>query len=94
MSEERKPIYGIGDKVRIINYGHLIWEGKPCSPIGKVIKETDKVYWTDLKPEYVGREDMICGVSMIQGVPSYSLKTSSWYDEGQLELINKNPNNE
>lgn len=94
-SEGRKPIYGIGDKVKIVNYGSLLWEAKPCTPVFKVYKETEELYWTDITPELVGKEALIKEVSMTQGIPSYALSgvnKVAWYGEEQLEMINKNPN--
>ena len=32
MEEIRKPIYGVGDKIKIINYGQLMWQSKKGYP--------------------------------------------------------------
>jgi len=51
--ESRKPLYSIGDKVRIINYGHLIWENRNAED--PKLSFTD-VVWRDMSPDLVGQE--------------------------------------
>lgn len=95
---ERQPLYGIGDKVKIVNYGHLIWENKEVYPKPStsfpIYHETENVRWLDMSPHLVGRMDLIEKVSVVQGTPKYSLnKNGAWFAEENLELVNKNPNN-
>lgn len=73
----------IGDKVRIINYGHLIWYKD---------EKTDKIKWMDLYPELVGKEAKIVEKTKTQGVKYYGLKIKgegymSWFTKKQLEKI-------
>lgn len=69
--------FGIGDKVRVINYGSLMWDENGS---------------TDILPELVGKEGLIQEVYN----NSYSISgikgKHAWYDEGQLEMVNRNPN--
>ena len=87
---EREPIYGVGDKVRIVNYGHPIMQVIPEN------KDGERISWIDISPEIVGREGIVCEVSMIQGTPQYAIdgipEKHAWYSEPQMEMINRNPN--
>lgn len=98
MTKDIKPLYGIGDKVKIINYGHLIWESateKSNFPFN-VIFENDKIRALDISPFLIGQIGIVSDVSSIQGIPSYALNhidgKHAWYDEAQMELITKNHN--
>jgi len=80
--------FGIGDKVKIINYGHQIWER---------IEGTDKVNIIDIHPDLVGQIGMISKAEITQGIPEYAIEglaKHAWYDEGQLEMVSRNPNND
>lgn len=98
---ERKPKYGIGDKVKVVNYGSLIWESKNCPDQEKLsfplIYEDEKFRYLDMSSKLVGQSGLIDSVNITQGKPQYSISgiegKHAWYDEGQLELISKNPNN-
>ena len=101
-----KPIYSIGDKVKIVNYGALIWynkkEWKKMYDEGfvtklkpdNIIAENNTIWTIDIMPKKVGEEAIIQKVNT--ATHSYSLKgkdwSSAWYNEDQLEMINKNPN--
>ncbi len=97
--QERKPIYGIGDKVKIVNYGSLLWENKKVDDPKldlPVYKETENVIWKDMSAYLVGQEGIVAQVTNTQGRPKYcidGLDKYAWYDEEQMELISKNPNN-
>ena len=94
---ETEPNYKIGDKVRIVNYGHLFWTIKNQPNESSFIetlpiyKEDDNIDWIDANHGIVGKEGVVSNVSTTQGVPQYSIKgipeKSSWYNEGQMELI-------
>jgi len=89
--------FKIGDKVRIINYGHPIWENKKYpeyKPMSlPTISETENVRWCDMRPDLVGREDIVDQVTNTQGRPKYSLlKNGAWFLDENLEMVNKNPN--
>jgi hypothetical protein len=87
----------VGDKVKIINYGHFTWAYKDAwhkmysSKPSNIIKETEGAYHFDISPEKVGQEDTIKLISEPQpGLIRYGLeKNGSWYSKEQLELINK-----
>ncbi len=90
----------IGDKVRVVNYGHPIWMNKNLDmeinlPI---ISEDDKVVWYDMNNGVVGKVGIIEKVKKIQGILGYSLngipEKTAWYTENQLEMVNANPNRE
>lgn len=85
----------IGDKVRIIKYGHPIrWSKEAYHHISKsedkpghIIEEGNYHYLLDKSPEMVGQEGIIC--TILNG--SYSLAgvegKQSWYNEEQLEKL-------
>lgn len=81
----------VGNKVKIINYGHLIYitaeEYKIDSfPLIKTYPSGIEV--RDMSPELVGQEGVVSEVSndgdqyMLSGP-----KKAGWYNEEQLELI-------
>ena len=73
--------FGIGDKVKIVNYGHW-W-----------ITESGI---EDSLPEIVGMEGLVVKAEIQQGKSAYSIhgisRKTAWYSEDQLEMINRNPN--
>lgn len=87
----RSPKFKVGDKVRVIKYGHLIWQNKPEEVrLGfKVYEETDSLVWYDMRPEKIGKEGVVVNVSITQGIPKYSTDPlGAWLDEEQLEKVN------
>ena len=68
--------YKTGDRVRIINYGHIIW-----SNLTGVMVEHD------IQPHLVGKEAVVQYSVITQGIPKYSLDLFAWADESQLEKI-------
>lgn len=80
-------MYNIGDKVRVITYGHLRYHFED----GKYAVE-------DVSPELIGQEGIVVSKHEIQGIWSYALEgikgKHAWYDERQLELVSKNNNYE
>ncbi len=87
---ETKPTYKIGDKVRIINYGHPIWESKSFykeSTSKHIIYEDEELRWIDISPNIVGKEGIVEKVDVVQGTPQYSIKgIGAWYFEEQMEM--------
>lgn len=77
--------YGIGDKVKVVNYGALLWDNLD-----------GKTKVRDIRPEIVGKEGIISKAEIFQDRPQYAIdgipKKHAWYDEEQLEMINQNPN--
>jgi len=98
----RKPKYGIGDKVKIVNYGHPIWESKICPKQERldfpVIYEDGAFRYLDMSPKLIGKIGIIEKVDVVQGKPQYAIngipEKHAWYSEDQLELISKNKNND
>lgn len=88
-----KPIYKVGDKVEIVNYGHLIFESKNVKERMSfpLIKETEKLRWLDMSADLVGQEGIVEEVSTSGENPSYVIRgvkgKSAWYDEGQMKLV-------
>lgn len=92
----RKAIYSIGDKVRIVKYGFILWESKNSDQprlTFPLIHETESLRYLDMSPELVGQEGIVSKVTITQGVPKYAISgisgKSAWYDEQQMELINQ-----
>ena len=95
----RKTKFGIGDKVKIVNYGSLIGTGKndPVPLIGlPLIKKDQMCLYYDMSPELVGQVGIICERSTECGSPGYAIQgikhKFAWYNEDQLEMISRNPN--
>ena len=94
-----KPKFNIGDRVRIKNYGHKIynhkssWRPRKCI----VLSEKNGIQEVDISPELVGQEGIVYHVSEIKYKFIYALdgpgKSSGW-NEDQLELVNSDDNNE
>ncbi len=73
--------YNNGDRVRIVNYGHPIWEYN---------KAGDKYSILDLRPGLVGKEATIVNSKVTQGKEQYKLAIDdygeiSWFGLKQLE---------
>lgn len=82
-------LFDIGDKVKVVKYGCLMWDG--TSGVGKV-----KIF--DTHPELIGKVGIVSKVQLCQDKYSYALLKIegkyAWYDEQQLEMVNRNPNND
>jgi hypothetical protein len=98
MKEDRKPIYGTGDKVKIVKYGHLIGgsNNDPSERSFPLIGVDGNIRWLDMSPHLVGQEGIISKAEMTQRIPGYAIEgikgKHAWYDEEQMEMVNKNPN--
>ena len=97
---ETKPKYGIGDKVKIVNFGHLIWENKKNETLSSfpIYKETDPKLngyrVIDINHEIIGCVGLVCKVNVNQGEYFYDIDgVGSAKIEEQMELISKNQNN-
>ena len=76
-----EPKYKIGDKIKIVNYGHWIYTTKKerqemlkvklvSTAIPKnILRETEDGYFVDMRPDRVGVEDVIDNVTDTQGIP-------------------------
>lgn len=96
--------FNIGDKVRVINYGSKTWFNKSefkkedfvnkdyCNFLG----ENDNSLFVDFLHKIIGQEGIINGWTKTQDIVQYSIegipRKCAWYDEEQLEIVNKNPN--
>jgi len=88
--------FKIGDRCKIVKYGHLVWVSrkeydlnKSYSSLNLPIVMQDKDYlWIDLRPEYVGKEVVITGIG--SNKQSYSTDLFSWAGNNQLQLIENN----
>lgn len=73
-----------GDKVRVINYGHHIWEWQEINS-ERVLKTID------ICPETVGRKGIIDKIITTQSITNYGLTQIkgklAWYHRDQLEKI-------
>lgn len=94
--------FKVGDKIRIVNYGHRLWwhksdwekykntVGSKMTPYAN--SEDGKILFFDLAPEKIGREDVI--IKHTESQPNfhqYALeKNGAWFSPNQLELINDN----
>jgi len=94
------PKFAIGDKVRIVNYGHLIWQNKNFNnePMMAfpLYTEDENCWWLDMSPDLVGQIGIIQQATVTQGHSQYAIDgikgKHAWYDDEQLEMISENPN--
>jgi len=84
----------IGDNVKIVNYGHLVWESKTIPGArskAKAYYENDKFAWIDMAPHIVGRTGKVFQKIESQGRFLYSLSgvtgKQAWFEEDQLQKI-------
>lgn len=85
--------FKVGDKVRVVKYGHPLWESKkdpqPCS--FPIIQESESggCWIKDMSPELVGQIGVVDEVSLTQGRYQYGIDgikgKHAWYNEDQLE---------
>ena len=83
-----KAKYKVGDKCRIVNYGHLLWSYYDMDlPIYAKDSEGNP-NWYDTHSEYIGKKVVIQSirVSDNSGI-QYSTSLFSWASEEQLQLI-------
>ena len=91
----KKAKFNTGDKVRIVNYGHIAIESihDEISLGGPIIWERGNMRAIDVSPELVGKKAIITEGDDDFG---YSLKTKkdkmAWFSPDQLEMITPNPN--
>jgi hypothetical protein len=71
----------VGDKVRVINYGSLLWENDKYGNLTTF----------DMSPELIGKEGVVSKVTKTQGVTEYAVdgipEKHAWYDRDQLERL-------
>jgi hypothetical protein len=87
--------FKLGDQVRVVKYGHLIWRNKLETiefPLRfPIISEDENTLVLDMSPEMVGQVGIINTTSKTQGIDSYSLSglkgKCAWYNNDQLELV-------
>lgn len=81
--------YKVGDKVKIVNYGHLMWSHKKMS--FPVVSEDGGIVWMDMSAELVGQEGVVNKITITQGNPEYGIDgikgKCAWYNENQLEKL-------
>jgi len=93
MSDELK--YRVGDSVKIVKYGHPVWEHKAAYPDpykGRcpIIFENEQFRVLDIAPELIGRSGIVVIATLTQGQAMYSIDgIGSWYVNNQLELIDR-----
>ena len=87
-----KNKFEIGDKVKVVNYGHLMWTNKKSGTKVNwpIINEDENTIWNDMQSEIVGKYGVVKDVIETQGIVQYSLngipQKSAWYNEEQLEF--------
>ena len=81
--------FKVGTKVRIVKYGHLVWENKNVEismfKDRKPYKEDDFGRWYDTNPELIGKTGIITEKS---GNAGYSIDPlGAWFRGEQLEAV-------
>jgi hypothetical protein len=79
-------MYNIGDKVRVVNFGNIVWYRT----------EDGKYFKKDIASEVIGQIGIIDSKHDVQGKMNYSIDgiagKHAWYISEQLELVSKNNN--
>lgn len=98
----KEPLYGMGDRVRVVKFGSLVFLRKSENPLDCMFQDSPIIYdngttcWIDISPYLVGQEGIIDGLSDVQGIYKYSIsgikQKHAWYTEEQLEIVKRNPN--
>lgn len=80
--------FKVGDRVRIVNYGHLIWSWEEMK-LPLFAQSGDGVYWYDLGSEDVGKVGVIVKATKTQEIDQYAIEgepnKKAWYTNNQLE---------
>src|SRR5690349_20339562 len=83
--------FRLGDKVRVVNYGHLICSTKEDMPTLNIISIEKGLVYYDMNHDLVGKIGIIDNAHQTQGIDRYSINgiptKHAWYDNQQLELI-------
>ena len=86
-----EPKFNVGDKVRVVKYGHAIWVHKDSNMFLNCPVITKNPRMVDIIPDVVGKTGVVCQSKITQDIPSYAIDgiigKTAWYDEEQLELI-------
>lgn len=91
----------IGNRIKIVNYGHLIMFSKReehrenrerIAKAFPLIGEDDIGYYYDMRPELVGREGVIVNKTITETSARYSIMFNdgnriSWFADKQVEAI-------
>jgi len=91
----------IGDRIRIVNYGHIIFFSKEerhredrerFAKNFPLVSEDELFYHYDLRPELIGQEGEIvnktrCGTSAKYSIMFDHGNRISWFSDKQLEKI-------
>jgi|WetSurSiteA1Bulk_404760.scaffolds.fasta_scaffold16732_4 hypothetical protein len=88
----KKAKFKVGDEVRIIKYGSLIWsyEKEMYKKYKTGDEDPGKPIWYDINPELVGQKGIVTKVNKTQGEYFYILKgpvKCAWYNEDQLKAV-------
>jgi hypothetical protein len=91
-----------GNRIKIINYGSIIWYKRTelfnenTIPDSMKVLEIrpDGVLIIDISPELIGKIGTIDTIAETQGIKRYAINLDTpgkhaWYNENQLELINE-----
>lgn len=88
------PVYNIGDRVRIVRYGQLMFapNNKFYSRLKfPIIAKDDETIVFDWRSDLIGGDGIIANISTTQDIPTYSIQgIGAWFNEDQLELVINN----
>lgn len=84
--------FNIGDRVKIVKYGHLMVENKntDCPLNFPIIYVEGKYAYKDTDPLIVGQKGVVVERTKTQEVNQYALhgpNKYAWYDEEQIERL-------
>ena len=85
--KKNNPLFKVGDKVRIINYGALLWDRNGKLPYKKMKLSTDEVYLYDIMPELKSNWDGNLYKNLLINIKSCSNKTSNQICQSEEKII-------
>lgn len=101
MESKKETKFKIGDKVKVVNYGHLIWQNKTNQDAERkfhkdngipyqelpIVSDDGKTQYLDLHSDLVGKEGVVADISSSGDYALSGLSKYAWYSEIQLELV-------
>ena len=86
------PLFKVGEKVRVVNYGHLLFTNEPYKFNYKLLEEKGSARLYDVSVDLLGKTGDVTEVCESQGKFTYALsglRKVAWYNEDQLEKVLK-----
>lgn len=88
--KKHTPKFKIGDRVKVVNYGHAVWSccDDMALPLIRPASSKDDSWVFDMNRAVVGKKGIVVevldsGSYALSGIP----EKTAWYNEDQLQLV-------